>query len=93
MQIIFWALASAIVLMAIMYMYFVNKTVWNVVAMQHIEKNMSALNSKLSDREFQYINSVSAVTLDTATKLGFISADRTTTFVAKADVSSSVAIR
>lgn len=93
MQIIFWALASAIVFMAILYMYFVNKTVWNVVARQHIEKDMAALNSKLSDKEFQYINSVSAITMDTASRMGFVSADKATTFVARISTAQNVAIR
>ncbi len=93
MQILFWGLTATIILMSVMYMYFVNKTVWNVVARQNIEKNMSAMSSKLSDKEFQYINSVSAITMDTANRMGFVSADKATTFVAKVDLNKNVAIR
>lgn len=93
MQFVFWALVSAIVLLAIMYMYFVNKTVWNVVERQHLEASIADTNSKLSDTEFQYINSVSGITMDTAAKLGFVSAANNTTFVAREEIGKNVAIR
>ncbi len=92
-QLMFWALVSAIVICGIMYIYFVNKTVWNVVARQNVETHIATLNSKLSDTEFQYINSVSGITMDTAVKLGFISAVDNTTFVAREEIGKNVAIR
>jgi hypothetical protein len=92
-QILFWALATTIILLAVMYMYFVNKTVWNVVQRQHIESNIASLNSKLSETEFQYINSVSGITMETAQRMGFVSAADHTTFVAREEIGKNVAIR
>ncbi len=92
-QVLFWSMVGAIVVLAIVYMYLVNKTVWNVVAKQNIEKSMASISSDLSDREFQYINSVSGITMDTATKLGFVPAGNSTVFVARQNIDKSVAIR
>jgi hypothetical protein len=92
-QIAFWMLAAAIIALAVMYMYLVNKTVWNVVAKQNMEKNMATLNSELSEKEFEYISSVSGITMETASKMGFVSAADKTIFVSRVDLGKNVAIR
>lgn len=92
-QIVFWMLIAAIVMCGSMYIYFINKTVWNVVHRQNIESEIATLNSKLSETEFQYINSVSGITIETATQLGFVSADKETLFVAREQIGKNVAIR
>jgi len=91
-----WILGAIIVILGATYIYFVEKTVWNVVARENTQNDVVALNSKLSDLEFQYISSVNSVTMDTALQLGFVPATDNTNFVAEAHVGtvgSDVAFR
>ena len=89
---LFWSLAIAITLMTIFYMYSIQKTVRNVVHRSNIQADIVALNSKLSESEFEYMNSVGTITLETAHKLGFTSAvDKT--FVTRERIGQNVAIR
>lgn len=89
--VIFWAQVALIVALISAYMYFVNKTVWNVVARQQVESSIVALNSKLSDMEFKYITAKSNITLQMAHQLGFQTVTKTT-FVDRA-LGANVAIR
>jgi len=92
-QIIFWSLMTGIVLLSATYIYFVQKTVWNAVAQQNTEKEIVAINSKLSDTEFQYINNVTGITMVTASELGFQPASSKVTFVTRERIGKDVAIR
>jgi hypothetical protein len=89
---IFWSLAIAIALLTMLYMFSIQKTVRNVVHRSNIQADIVALNSKLSEAEFQYINSVGTITLETAQKLGFTSAVNKT-FVTRERTAQNVAIR
>lgn len=91
-NVIFWALVGAIALTSIFYMYSIQKTIRNVVLRSTIQADMVALNSKLSETEFQYINSVGTITLDTASKLGYVSATNKT-FVTRETFGNNVAMR
>lgn len=89
---IFWSLLVGIVVLAGFYMFNVQKTVRNVVERSTLQSDIVTLNSKLSESEFQYINSVGDITLESAQKLGFQSAvDKT--FVTRERISQTVAIR
>lgn len=91
---IFWSLAIAIIMLSGFYMYSIQKTVRNVVTRSNIQANIVALNSKLSETEFQYMNSVGTVTLETAEKLGYVSASNSNkTFVTRERIGQNVAIR
>lgn len=93
-NIIFWMLLAAIVLMSGTYVYFINKTVRNVVYRQSLQSEISTLNSKLSETEFSYINTVGSITLDTAHQLGFVSPSQSDkTFVTREKLGQNVAIR
>lgn len=92
-QPIFWALVIALVCLSSVYVYYIQKAVRNIVATNQYRDEIASINSKLSDSEFQYINSVEAVTLDTAHQLGFASASDKTTFVTREHVGQNVAIR
>lgn len=89
---IFWSLLVGIVMLAGFYMFNVQKTVRNVVERSSLQADIVALNSKLSESEFQYINSVGTITLETAAKLGFESAVEKT-FVTREKIGQNVAIR
>ena len=68
---IFWSLLGILVLSACFYMYFINTTVKNVVASQNIESQISKINLSISNKEFEYIKSRNAITLNLAYNLGF----------------------
>lgn len=89
---LFWSLLIAIVMSAVFYMFCIQKTVRNVVQRSNIQSDMVALNSKLSESEFEYMNSVGDITLDTAHQLGFVSASQKT-FVTRDRVAQNVAMR
>ncbi len=92
-EIIFWALIVSIVSFSAVYVFYIQKAVRNVVQSDTYREEIASLNSKLSDSEFQYINSVEAVTLDTAHQLGFQSATDKTVFVTREHSGKDVAIR
>lgn len=89
---IFWSLLVGIAMLTVFYMFSIQKTVRNVVTRGNIQADIVTLNSKLSAAEFEYINSVGTITLDTASKLGFTSAVEKT-FVTRERVGQNVAIR
>lgn len=89
---IFWSLAIGIAMLSVFYMYSIQKSVRNVVARSNIQSDIVALNSKLSDAEFEYMSSVGTVTLETAQKLGYVSATNKT-FVTRERLGQNVAIR
>jgi hypothetical protein len=89
---IFWALLVGIVALSGLYMFNVQKAIRNVVERNNIQADIVALSSKLSESEFQYINSVGDITLESAHKLGFTSAVEKT-FVTRERISQTVAIR
>lgn len=89
---LFWSLLTTIVLSSCVYMYAIHKTVRNVVARSQIQTQIAELNTKLSDTEFQYMNSLGAITMETAEKLGFTSATEKT-FVTREKAGQNVALR
>lgn len=92
-HIVFWFLAMSLVLLSFVYAFFIQKAIRNVVQRDEVHAEIASLNSKLSDTEFQYMNSVESVTMDTAVELGFNSAvEGNTTFVTRV-IGKNVAIR
>ncbi len=90
---VFWALIISMIILSGTYMYLVHKTVFNAVARESIQEDIVALNSKLSEAEFEYINTVGGITMDTARELGFKAASSKVTFVTRDIVGKNVAIR
>lgn len=90
---IFISLAALTVAMIAAYIVFVNKAVLNAVAKEKIETQIASLNSDLSEKEFEYINGKGEVTMELASRLGFVSASNNTTFVTLAKPAAAVAIR
>jgi TolA-binding protein len=67
----YWMLVGILVSSFVLYAYLVNVTVHNVVRWQGLQTQISSLNMKLSQLEFQYISMKNDVTLDKAHALGF----------------------
>ena len=89
---LFWSLLVGIVVLSGLYAFSIQKTVRNVVSVNTIQTDIATLHAKLSESEFQYINSVGDITLETANQLGFTSAMEKT-FVTREKVGQNVAIR
>ena len=70
-RLLVWSSFLALCLTFGLYIYLVNKTVFNVVAPQNAERQVSDLNSKVSDMEFKSMALKSSVTLEMAHSLGF----------------------
>lgn len=86
-------LVGIIVSLLVLYVYFVNQTVWNIVARQDMTKTINDTSSDVATLEASYMSLSSSLTIDHAYTLGFkdiTSAD--TSFIDRVSP-SSVAIR
>jgi hypothetical protein len=92
-KIIFWAMVATIVLFVGMYIYFVNKTVLNVVARQNVEAQTSNLNTELGNLESQYIASKNGVTMALAQQMGFQEVANQEIFITRQADGVDVALR
>ncbi len=88
---IFWAMLALIIVLAATYMYFVNRTIWNVAAREKLQDEIVAVNSKLGEKEFEYIKSKGSITMESAKQLGFAEPQRVS-FVTK-EIIKTVAMR
>ena len=88
---LFWAMLAIIVVLGFTYMYFINKTIWNVAAREKMQNEIVTLNSQLGEREFEYIKSKGAITMESARELGFSQPERVS-FVTK-EILKTVAMR
>ena len=61
-----WLLGLTIVSSFILYMFFVNGAVLNVVAREEVENDLASLNAEVSELEFQYISLRNSITIDYA---------------------------
>lgn len=68
----FWYLVLFAVVFAGFYIYFVNGAIINVVERQKIEKEISSINSRISDLESSYISLNNKISLDYAFSAGFV---------------------
>ena len=68
---LFWSLIAMLVLMLVMYVFFVNATVMNIVGRQTAERAASSVNSHISDLESQYLALASGITPEYAHSIGF----------------------
>ena len=93
-QLIFWALLFGVVMLASMYIYMINKTVWNVLARQQAQTQIVSINSKLSAVEYKYISAKNSVTMQLAESMGFQPITNQSMFVTR-DISTgkNVAVR
>ncbi|MBU6430817.1 MAG: hypothetical protein KGJ58_00835 [Patescibacteria group bacterium] len=69
---IFWCLALFVAAFSGLYMYFVNGAIVNVVERQKIEKEIAALNSRISDLESSYLDLNNQISFNRALSMGFV---------------------
>lgn len=68
---VFWIMISAIVFMAMLYVYSVNRTVISVAQRNSIETKISATKTDLAGLEAKYISGKSKINMELATSLGY----------------------
>ncbi len=68
---LFFILATALICMVASYLYFLNVTIVNVVAIEDGEKAIAMLNSRIGELESRYITQKASVSLELAYSLGF----------------------
>lgn len=81
-RVTFLILISILVLSVFVYIVSINLTVRHVAERQKIEKELSYLNTKINDLEFQFIRQKNEITFEKAMQLGFI-ADSGSKFVSR----------
>ena len=79
---VFWTMVAIIVVLGFTYMYFINKTIWNVAAREKMQNEILVINSQLGEKEFEYIKSKGSITMESARELGFSQPERVS-FVTK----------
>ena len=88
---IFWTMLAIIIVLGFTYMYFINRTIWNVAAREKLQDEIVAINSQLGEKEFEYIKSKGSITMESAKQMGFTQPERVS-FVTK-EVLKTVAMR
>ncbi|MDO8492740.1 MAG: hypothetical protein Q7S34_03820 [bacterium] len=73
-QKLFFALAGILVVTAMMYAYFLNKTIHDIVFVDENQKQMAEMRSGLSTLENEYLAKDKEMNLEKAHELGFINA-------------------
>ncbi len=74
---IFWSLVAGLIVFVGLYFYMVNLTVWNVVARQKAEKQITLLNSATGDMESSYMAAKNNINLNLAETMGFAATTNT----------------
>jgi len=64
-------LMIAILLLAVMYVYFLGGAVVHAVERREIQNDISSASSRLADLEVEYLANKNAITTDLANELGF----------------------
>lgn len=68
---LFWTLAGMSVSAILLYAYFLNATVSNIVERKQLQKDIAVYNTKISELEFTYIQQQNKITLEKAKQIGF----------------------
>lgn len=91
-KILFYVSLVLLVCFAILYAFFVNETVTNIVERKEVQTQITELNSELSELEFAYIKHQNSITLDYAHKIGFIEVEPTQ-YVVKGETGPTLSLR
>jgi hypothetical protein len=87
----FSILSVSIVVVLVLYGYFVNETVFNIVSRKNLESEIATLNSDIGALELKYISSKNNVTLEYAYAKGFKDVT-STTYVARPTDSAALTL-
>ena len=66
-----WLMISAVALVAIFYVYSVNRTIVYVAKRDSIESKVSAIRTAITGLDSAYISGRSGITMEVATSLGY----------------------
>jgi uncharacterized protein YpmS len=70
-KVMFWSLATLLLLAFAFYFVCINLTVRNVVAREKLEADASRIALEISNKEFQYISMKNALNIESAYAMGF----------------------
>jgi ABC-type Na+ efflux pump permease subunit len=88
---VFSALSMSIIVVLVLYGYFVNETVFNIVSRKSLEAEIATLNSDIGALELNYIARKNNVTLEYAYAKGFKDVT-STTYVARTTDSAALTL-
>jgi hypothetical protein len=89
---IFWILACLLLLVAALYVYFLNQTINGIMTREVIYEENMRLASRLSELEADYIALSNAVSLKHAYSMGFIEAPKTV-FISRRSVERNLSFK
>ena len=69
---VFWSFVMFAIMFSGLYLYYVNRTIINVVERQNIEKQIANINSRISDTEISYMNLKNNINYEFAVSKGFV---------------------
>jgi hypothetical protein len=69
---IFWAAFSMLALLLVAYGFLMQRTILNAIAKEHMQENITALNTEVNTLEFQYLGMKNSITPDLARARGFV---------------------
>lgn len=74
---VFWGLVLLVMIFVGLYIFLIDRTIWNVVARQNDEKSLDSLNSQTAQLESTYMSMENSLDMNMAKSLGFNSAPDT----------------
>lgn len=74
-RIMVWVLAWTVLALVILYIYFMNSTVFNVAKRAEIEQDIALRSSTIGNLEFKYIALRNDIDMDLALSLGYTPKD------------------
>jgi hypothetical protein len=69
---IFWAAFFMLAVLLVSYGFLMQRTILNAIAKEHMQENITALNTEVNTLEFQYLGMKNSITLDLAHARGFV---------------------
>lgn len=81
-----WVLVGAAIVFLVLYGYFVNGAIVNIVATRDMQAQIADLTSKVGSLESTYLAAKSSITADYAHALGFDTANVNASYIAKRSI-------
>ena len=77
---LFWLFVATAAFLATAYVCLINNTIMNVVARKQAYESINTLNAELAVLEGRYVAAANSLTLAKAHELGFVDADKNSSF-------------
>ncbi len=87
-----WILLWAVIALGVLYVYFMNQTVFNVAKRAHLEQNIASLSANISELEFKNISQRNNIDIALAYSLGYTEI-KNPHYIPKTTVATRVALK